>query len=76
VLTFAVGLLAAHYRRESGQLRGRNAQLSAENDRWREDFSAQAGELSALRLVVSGHSRVIDVSQLGRAVIVSRAEVP
>ncbi len=67
VLFFAVVLLAGHYRRECLQLRERNAQLSADNDRWREDFSAQAGELTALRKFVARPNRVIDVT---------RAEVP
>jgi hypothetical protein len=62
VLLFAVALLAAHYRRECAQLRERNTQLSAENDRWREDFSAQAGELTALRRFVPRPGRVIDLS--------------
>ena len=43
-------------------MRERNGQLSAENDRWREDFSAQAGELTALRKFVARPNRVIDVT--------------
>ena len=67
MLVLAVALLAVRYRRECLQLRARNAQLSAENDRWHEDFSAQAGELTALRKFVPVQKRVIDIS---------RAEVP
>jgi hypothetical protein len=62
----AVGLLARHYRRECQQLRLRNAALSAENDRWHEDFAAQAGELTALRTVlprVPTQTTYIDVSR-------------
>ena len=66
VLMLAVGLLARRYRRECRQLRQRNAQLSAENDRWHEDFSAQAGELTALRRFVLAPGRVIDVSRAER----------
>jgi hypothetical protein len=52
MLWLAVGLLAGHYRRECRQLRARNAALSAENDRWHEDFAIQAGELKVLRKVL------------------------
>ena len=67
VLLLAVSGLAARYRRECWQLRRRNTQLSAENDRWHEDFSAQAGELTVLRNLVPHQNAVIDIS---------RAEVP
>jgi hypothetical protein len=67
VLFFAVGLLAYRYRRECHQLRARNTQLSGENDRWHEDFSAQAGELTALRRFVVVPSRIIDVSRADRS---------
>jgi hypothetical protein len=66
VLIFSIGLLVWRYRHECLQLRERNTQLSAENDRWREDFSAQAGELTALRRFVLAPGRVIDVSQAER----------
>jgi hypothetical protein len=49
VLGLTVLFLAARYRRECAQLRVRNTELSVENDRWHEDFAAQAGELTALR---------------------------
>jgi len=63
-LVLAVGLLAGRYRVECRQLRERNAQLSAENDRWHEDFAAQAGELSALRQVFPAPTSYIDLSRV------------
>jgi hypothetical protein len=63
VLLLAVAVLAFRYRRECWQLRERNTQLSLENDRWHEDFSAQAGELTALRKLVPSPRRVIDISR-------------
>jgi hypothetical protein len=66
VLWLAVLMLVRHYRRECFQLRARNAHLSAENDRWHEDFAAQAGELTALRMVlpaIPAQSRYIDVTR-------------
>jgi hypothetical protein len=70
VLWLAVLLLARHYRRECRQLRQRNAALSAENDRWHEDFAAQAGELTALRMVLPA------IPKQTRYVDVSRADAP
>jgi hypothetical protein len=49
MLGLTVLFLAQRYRHECAQLRARNAALSVENDRWHEDFAAQAGELTALR---------------------------
>jgi hypothetical protein len=49
LLALAVLLVALRYRGECAQLRSRNTALSIENDRWHEDFAAQAGELTALR---------------------------
>jgi hypothetical protein len=67
VLWVAVLMLARHYRQECWQLRARNAHLSAENDRWHEDFAAQAGELTALRSVlpsIPAQASYIDVSRV------------
>jgi hypothetical protein len=66
VLWLAVLLLVRHYRRECFQLRERNAHLSAENDRWHEDFAAQAGELTVLRTMlpaIPARSNYIDISR-------------
>ena len=49
VMLVLVGMLIRRYRSECHQLRERNRQLSIENDRWHEDFAAQAGELTGLR---------------------------
>jgi hypothetical protein len=73
MLWLAVGLLARHYRRECWQLRARNAALSAENDRWHEDFAAQAGELTALRMMIQPR---IPIPIQNSYIDVSRAEAP